>query len=329
MSDDDEGKPSPFARAIDRRLEEQRHEAEKWFTDRATSFGPMPSGEWLRQHREQVVSDSYLRDARTSAEMLVDIDQIAKRAIEAFSALPCKGALEQVGDCADSFALTCERRTSPSCPRRIREFDEARRLQDVRDRLSEANLKTEDIELIMRRNLSPESATTLIRMISQGVQLDAALSAVCDFFPTKGTAAVDRFLADPEMRTLVLAGHVGTGKSVAAGYVLRRRSGLFLTCSELTEVARFGDANDARRALAFKTPLLVIDDAGLEKDWVTPMVESLVVERHNDRLRTVLTCNMDGAAFASRYKDRVADRVATCGMFVPLLGDSLRARRAR
>lgn len=295
--------------------------------------GPQPSPEWLARRQRHIIADADAadrqREAQALADMMAGIREISERTVAQFAILPCRGSIERIGDCADAFALTCDRRESPSCPRRIRAYDDDLRRERVRQRLAESQLSEEDRARVRKCDLGEEALSTLLRMVAADVDLGPALTVVSrEFRATRGTMAVDEFLAKDDMLTLVIAGDIGVGKSVAAAYGMRQRRGRFVSSSALTEMARFGDENDARRKAAFATPLLVLDDVGVEKEWVAPLVESLLVERHNQQRRTVLTTNLDVKAFAKHYKGRVADRISSAGMFIPLLGPSLRKRGA-
>lgn len=269
---------------------------------------PMPAESWVSDRIAKLRSDSDLTDARcdqtSTANTLDAIAEVARRQAEAFTRLPCRGLVEHIGECSDAFALTCERRTSPSCPREISAFDQAREREEL-------------VAMFRAANVPRDSA-------------DAVLDG---FHPTDATQAVDRFLVDPQARTLVLAGSVGVGKSVAAAYAMSRRKGFcrFVSASSLPDISRFDEAAMREKRLAYDCSLLVLDDLGTEygdaKGWFHSVLEPLLVDRHGNKRRTIITCNLPTEAFVQRYGERIADRIAGSGMFVRFGGPSLRVRK--
>jgi DNA replication protein DnaC len=136
---------------------------------------------------------------------------------------------------------------------------------------------------------------------------------------------------------LLLLGGVGTGKSLAACWTLlsqRRQKtrdpvtgqdlpvpgeidfGLikFTRASEIARLSVFDDRDtwDDLRTVHF----LVVDDLGVEAEtplW-TERVGELVDVRYGEELPTVITSNLDAAAFRARYGARIASRVNSDGI---------------
>lgn len=115
---------------------------------------------------------------------------------------------------------------------------------------------------------------------------------------------------------LVLAGGVGTGKTVAALWGLRQlayRLGrpVYLRAADLPRFGAFGDSasrfDDVRKAGA-----LVVDDLGTEAlgDWGSANMTELVDHRYSAlRARTIITTNLGPTELVARYGERVADRL--------------------
>jgi DNA replication protein DnaC len=164
----------------------------------------------------------------------------------------------------------------------------------------------------------------------------AALKAAREWMPLTGS------------RWLLLMGGVGTGKSVAGAFCVReaiaprltanplrdsaslRRTALFVRAAELARTT-LSDYSAADRA-AFEewaaAELLVIDDLGAERLWDGWMarLDELLDRRYGDKLRTIITTNLDGAAFKERYGTRISDRIRHDGDIVISGADSLRQR---
>lgn len=131
---------------------------------------------------------------------------------------------------------------------------------------------------------------------------------------------------------LVLAGHVGTGKSLAAAWLVQQRwlaccasqpgdqlrvGGLpiWLGAPLLSRVSTWGDGA-ARIASWRDTMLLVLDDLGVEdaSDRTNALLDDLVNHRSENALATIITTNVGPGAFVKRYGTRIRDRVRGCGL---------------
>jgi hypothetical protein len=79
-------------------------------------------------------------------------------------------------------------------------------------------------------------------------------------------------------------------------------------------------------------PLLVIDDLGGEyqdaKGFFLSLLDELVDARYSRKLATIVTSNLDLAAFTTRYGVRIVDRIREAGRFVGCGNASLRRRPA-
>lgn len=236
-------------------------------------------------------------ERRALREFASELGAIGERMVARFSSLPCGGEVSRVGDCSGESEAACEWNQSPSCPKRIADHD--RLLAEIRwkEQLVASDVPAALLEVALR----PQ--------------------------PTHSTALIDSFLAS-DMRLQVLSGGVGVGKSVAAAYAIRRVGmGRWVSAREFSRLG-----NDAgEKTLPYRrTKLLVLDDLGLEHDdgkgWAIGNIQALLVERHDDGRRTVITTNLDAAAFKQRYGERVADRIRGSGRFSVVDGESMRRR---
>ena len=136
---------------------------------------------------------------------------------------------------------------------------------------------------------------------------------------TRAVALVDELLAG-KGRLLVLHADVGRGKSVAAAYGLSMLGGLWVSAPDLARVVQRRDEGDdsvRRETLdeqmaSRKTVLLVIDDAGLEHSpsgYAGSRICEAIVSREAAGLRTVVTTNLAGDVFKTRYGERIASRM--------------------
>jgi DNA replication protein DnaC len=129
---------------------------------------------------------------------------------------------------------------------------------------------------------------------------------------------------------LLLAGDVGTGKSVAAAWALLEvaRAGQTVAFRRAAEVARLSgfDAGAEELARLKRVGLLVLDDLGTEcaTGWGTSILHELLDTRHESKLRTIVTSNLKRADARARLGDRLADRVQQDGRVVWLEGKSMR-----
>ena len=134
---------------------------------------------------------------------------------------------------------------------------------------------------------------------------------------------------------LVLSGKPGAGKTVAAtrwilehveadenwtgpgtAVALRGRPPIFVTAVRLARWDRYEQEQMAKLLLA---PRLVIDDLGVEymdkNGFYASLLDEVVNERYAGSRPTVMTTNLDAAAFATRYDERIMGRIRETGRF--------------
>lgn len=248
---------------------------------------PKIDAAWLRERSERLrrEADEALvrRDREETAAIVADIAAQAERQIAAFRVLPCRGEIARIGECSSDFAASCERRNTPSCPRRIAEVDEQQAANELRDRL-----------------------------VRLGVPERVRIAILENFYSTPETMAVDQWLESGK-NLLLLAGAPGTGKSVAAGYALKRRVGRWCHVSEIADV--YGLDRAAVVAKLKKARFLVLDDVGSEQasDGAKAALTSVILVRFEEQLPTILTSNLDPNAWKVYVDDRVRDRLAGDG----------------
>lgn len=143
----------------------------------------------------------------------------------------------------------------------------------------------------------------------------------------------------PHRWALVLRGEVGTGKTVAACWCLRRAAlqGETVAFRSANEIARLSgfDAGAAELRMMKSVGLLVIDDVGAEKlnEWGQSTFVDLLNARYEANARTVLTANPpwdsdpkfpERASLVVRLGQRIVDRLRQGGRVVELKGASMR-----
>jgi DNA replication protein DnaC len=112
---------------------------------------------------------------------------------------------------------------------------------------------------------------------------------------------------------LVLSGPTGRGKTMSAGWVIGVEGGLYYPVEEL--VRALSDRRTHRAETLVSARLIVLDDIGREEDSDVDRVRAGLVEivdrRRSGRFLTLITTNLNGKAFASRYADaRLLSRLA-------------------
>lgn len=140
---------------------------------------------------------------------------------------------------------------------------------------------------------------------------------------------VDEWIRE-ETPWLVFSGATGVGKSVAAGYGLRRllqagKRGEWVLSAALTKMVGKFDA-EAELERVKHVDVLVVDDFGTEhqSEFAQSVFFEVLAHRHEERLRTVITTNLDGPELSARMGARLYDRVRSACVFAPVEGNSLR-----
>lgn len=125
------------------------------------------------------------------------------------------------------------------------------------------------------------------------------------------TEGVTSWLGYPDCRCLFIIGDVGTGKSTAAAWAVActQDNSLWLAARTVDDLERWKPVS----SLAYSVGLLVIDDLGTERDsesrWGAETLGSLLVDRIDRGMRTIVTTNLSGHAIVKRYGDRLRSRL--------------------
>lgn len=144
----------------------------------------------------------------------------------------------------------------------------------------------------------------------------------------KAMLLVKDYLKDGYLKKecLTLSSGTGTGKTVAAGFLLKSiKVGSYVYAPSLPKLF----LNDEEFRKLRKTRFLVMDDIGLEyrKDWFFSNFDALLHHRHGNYLPTVITTNLSGAKFEGIYSKRILSRMTEWGKFIQFKDRDLRKAR--
>jgi DNA replication protein DnaC len=135
---------------------------------------------------------------------------------------------------------------------------------------------------------------------------------------------------DPtERNILVLAGPVGTGKSIAATWwaAQQPRTPACVAAMTFARHSRY----DCNRDDLLAAPALILDDLGSEfldaKGSFLVDLDELVDTYYRAMRPLVITANCTVEVFRTRYGTRIVDRLLESGEFYSVGGPSLRSRR--
>jgi DNA replication protein DnaC len=172
------------------------------------------------------------------------------------------------------------------------------------------------------------STIELPTLIRRGVPARTARAAIRAPFDTDAS----RSAVAARERLVVLSGHVGIGKSVAAAlWLLSKAQGK-------PECMRWIQSGDLSRGYSYDADAfdaitgvwaLVVDDFGVEyideKGRYTTTLEEILSKRFARMRLTLLTTNVtDPIEFSQRYGERLASRIHEDGAFIVCGGDDLR-----
>lgn len=217
---------------------------------------------------------------------------------------------------------------SPELEGRLKRAAEERAAEEKATNESRAKAKADAIEAEIGKLLGRDGSAPRTDLPA------AALS--CIDAGIRDTAAV-AIVREGVHGAVVLSGGAGSGKTVAAAWWVvsflrnpdRWRQGLdehevkwrgmlpeFVTAAHLARWERYSDAEMNR---LLHSPALVIDDLGVEFSdrggSFQATLDEVINARYGAELPTVITTNLDGAAFKARYGERIADRIRQTGKF--------------
>ena len=149
---------------------------------------------------------------------------------------------------------------------------------------------------------------------------------------TEAVKAARDFMASRETFAII-AGGVGTGKSVAAALALvdfdcPPGGSLYTKATEYVSHGMFGEENTAFWAAVRDVSFLVIDDLGTEtrdgKGFASSQLEALLDHRYDALAKTLMTTNLADAVFKQTYCQgsgaRLLDRLRESGGFYRIPG---------
>lgn len=136
---------------------------------------------------------------------------------------------------------------------------------------------------------------------------------------------------------LILSGPCGTLKTQMATAVLRYQldkggGGYMVPMATLIDNLYTMREQNREEAARYEkrlrtTPLLVIDDLGAEnnrQDWIRSKIDSIISERYDKMLSTVITTNYTAQELGDTYGGRILDRVRSNAFYLEFKGDSER-----
>lgn len=190
-------------------------------------------------------------------------------------------------------------------------------------------LLLEEWEAIERAQVRARAASERLR----STRLPRLVAGALLQLQTTNATKCARQWVDSGRRYLVLAGDVGTGKTVAAGAALawcmeRGATGEWSTSTGFA-AALGGFSGQAEAERLKHLDVLVIDDFGTEhlSSFAASVFFEVLAARHENGGRTVLTTNLDGKQFRERLGSRLADRVRESVTWVTCAGPSMRGAK--
>lgn len=176
--------------------------------------------------------------------------------------------------------------------------------------------------------------TALRRMLAQTGVAERDVDAARSGANTDALAAAAAWWGLKSRPTwLVLVGNPGTGKTVAAVWLLVQSmtAGLRGQYRRAAEVVRMSAFDEGRAELERlkHAALLVLDDVGREttSEYSRALLFDLLDTRHAERLPTVLASNLVDGALSRHLGDALTDRIRGDGRIVALKGKSLRGSK--
>ena len=137
---------------------------------------------------------------------------------------------------------------------------------------------------------------------------------------------------DPSQWCLVLSGHKGSGKSVAAGWWLKHAGvGGVRRWHTAPELSLLDWYDGAFTKVAELDGPLVIDDLGSEfsdgKGFFQQRLDALIDARYREYRPTLITTNIAAKELGARYGERVVDRMREGGTIFETRATSMRGSR--
>lgn len=242
--------------------------------------------------------------------------------------------------CKTEHFCDCCRRPCDDC-RVLVEF-RTLRSPGGRERLLD-EYRAELAKRLLEREQQATPGETAERLRRAGFSVQA-VAALRDLQPRETLEEAKRFVTDRAALFLLLLGAAGQGKTVAAAYVAQDVARRFdwdgqpggglpvepflcVQSGALTRLSAFEKSDDELLHRLERTLLLVVDDMGDEgTEMGRSALVDLLIRRHAKGRRSVLTSNLRGEAFKTRYGAALADRIRSSGFIWEGKGASLRRR---
>ena len=175
--------------------------------------------------------------------------------------------------------------------RKIKEFDESLRNLKKENFLKKSNFPQNIINLILSR-----------RIIKNRVILD-----------------LNKYIKEKDI--IILSGEYGTGKTVAACFVLTDIycAGFFITARQYLDCYfdnKYNVLNAHQYSRVRNTTNLIVDELGVDHDGQIRYVENLVCERYGCGDKTILTTNLSKKEFIRQYSGKLVSRINHVGAWI-------------
>lgn len=132
---------------------------------------------------------------------------------------------------------------------------------------------------------------------------------------TEALTLARRMLTSTESILLVLSGGTGCGKSTSCACVLANAGGLWVHAPDLARPDFKGDEETRRESLDDRmraAKILVLDDVGIEHSpsgYAASRICDVLEFREAHNRKTIVTTNLAGAEFKTKYGERLASRL--------------------
>lgn len=140
-------------------------------------IGPMPSGAWVRDHREKLIADAERRENDSLQDALSRMIARGEQLRAEFKLSVCGGEESGVARCDDANERTCDFARDSQCPKRILELRQGQRFMQ-RERLK--NIGVND-QLVLDESPPDEPEEPLPdALVARYERIEAALQLVRD-----------------------------------------------------------------------------------------------------------------------------------------------------
>jgi hypothetical protein len=226
--------------------------------------------------------------------IIAPLRELVAKISERMAKTVCHGYRDEVGKCFSLTERDCPERESPSCPKRIIDFE-------IRLEKLKGTAKPMELDVYQGAGI-PEAIAKLI--VAKEVN------------ETESVKVVDAWWADLKRpRVLVLIGYSQIGKTVAAANLAARWQGKFVHVPTVF-CNRLRDVEYQRSLLA--PGLVVFDDLGLERMFpeFSACFDAAFCSRVDGGVFTIVTTNASAEDLKSRYEERITERIKNHGLVI-------------